>query len=210
MRGDGVVSAEQSVRGIVLAAGRSERMGGRPKALLTLKGPAGRSETFVARALRVLGEGGIASVIVVVNPDTVDAVRDACPPGTLLAVNPHPEDGMVSSIRAALATEPWAAEPADKVLITLVDIPEISADVVRALLGHRAPHGAWMTLPLFSDGRGHPLLLYRAVFPSLVPDLPRGLKTLMEREPDRICDLPISGPQPWDVDTPDDYRRYNP
>ncbi len=200
------MTAGARVRGIVLAAGRSERMGGRPKALLTLKDREGREETFVARALRILAEGGVADAVVVVNPETEAAIRVACPPGTVLACNPRPEDGMVSSIRAALSV---GAE-IEKVLVTLVDIPEISVDVVRILRDHESAPGCWMTIPVFSDGRGHPLILHRAVFSELATELPRGLKTLMERGPERICDLAVPGPQPWDVDTPDDYRRYTP
>lgn len=197
------------VFGIVLAAGRSERMGGRVKALLTIEDPVHGYETFVARAVRILQAGGVQDVVVVANSDTAESVRGACP-HALHAVNPRPEDGMVSSIRAAIAAYESVHAGWDGAVVTLADIPEVAPSVVDRLRSHVPRQGTWMALPAFEDGRGHPLVLYPGIRDALSEPLPKGLKTIMERYPDALEDIPVPGVQPWDVDTPEDYARYRP
>lgn len=194
--------------GIVLAAGKSERMNGRVKALLTIEDPAHGRETFVARAVRILQAGGAHDVVVVANRDTAECVHGACP-HALHAVNPRPEDGMVSSIRAAIAAHEAAHADWDGAIVTLVDIPEVASTVVARLRSHVPRQGTWMALPAFEDGRGHPLVLYPGIRDALAGPLPRGLKTIMERHPEAVEDIPVPGTQPWDVDTPEDYARYS-
>ena len=61
------------VPGVILAGGRSSRMG-RPKALL----PVDARDTFVSRLARTLRAAGVAEVVVVAAADgPVDAVRAA-------------------------------------------------------------------------------------------------------------------------------------
>ena len=123
------------VPAVVLAGGRSSRMG-RPKALL----PAGR-ETFVGRIARTLRDGG-AGPVVVVAPAGDLAARIAAalgphrPPPRVVA-NPDPDRGQLSSLLVGLAAidrlgeDPRGAEAA---LVTLVDVPLVTAATVRALL----------------------------------------------------------------------------
>jgi CTP:molybdopterin cytidylyltransferase MocA len=193
-----------SVAGVILAAGRSVRMG-KTKALLTMEGQTG--ETFVERAVRVLRAGGVRDVLAVANPETEAAIRAAVPAGTRIAVNPRPEDGMVSSILVALAALALPEAP-ERIIVTLVDIPEIRADVIRALGEAEAGADAWLIFPTFEDGRGHPLAILRAGYPELRRPLAMGLKTICAEHPEHVVDVRVAGRQPWDVDTPKDYERY--
>ena len=89
-----------SVPGLVLAGGRSSRMG-RPKALL----PAG-SETFVGRIARILRAGG-AGPLVVVAPGADLAARIGAAlaghePPPRVVVNPDPARGQLSSLVVGL------------------------------------------------------------------------------------------------------------
>ena len=116
--------------GLVLAAGRSSRMG-QPKAVL----PDGEGEPFVARVVRTLGEAGLARVFVVAAPDTRDAIETALreqrdPPVVTVLVNPEPDHGQLSSLLTGLA----AAGDADSLLVTLVDVPFVSAETVAAVI----------------------------------------------------------------------------
>lgn len=217
------VSGSRTV-GVILAAGRSERMG-RPKALLKAPGPRG-PETLIERSARLMKEGGVSHIVTVVNSDTRRRIVNAlmrlparlAPQRNRIAVNPDPAQGMVSSIRIGLlgaigmlstaGKSKVRVKYSDRLLVTLVDIPEIDPAVIRRLLKFRAPKRAWMLIPRFADGRGHPILLYRAAFDRLHTNLPRGLKSLMEIDPARILDLPVAGNQPWDVDTVEDYRGF--
>lgn len=196
--------------GLILAAGRSRRMAGRTKALLEIRDPAHGIETFVGRSIRILGEAGIAECVVVANAETQGEIAAAAGEAAFCAINPDPDRGMVSSVLCGLeALKTTGKGMLRRLLVTLVDIPEIDVGVVRALLAHHPEPDTWMALPVFEDGRGHPLVLYPPVFGELTGDLPRGFKTLMERDPARIAEVRVEGRQPWDVDTPADYGRYS-
>ena len=88
------------VSGIVLAAGRSRRMG-RPKAMLPI-GPGG--ETFVGRIIRILREGGVDDVVVVVAGEESPVARALLREELAhrIAVNPSPDLGQLSSVKAGL------------------------------------------------------------------------------------------------------------
>src|SRR5947207_9308448 len=107
---------------IVLAAGRSTRMG-RPKALL----PLGDNETFLSRIVRTLHEADVDDVVVVVGhesgPVIADLVqRDAA---ARFVINHEYESGQLSSLLAGLRAidRPGVAAA----LVTLVDVPLMKA-----------------------------------------------------------------------------------
>src|SRR6266542_3178671 len=87
------------IPGIVLAAGKSLRMG-RTKALL----PIGADETFLSRVVRTLRDGGVDDVIVVIGADA-DVLRSAIAREKIpvrVVENPDYEQGQLSSLVAAL------------------------------------------------------------------------------------------------------------
>lgn len=192
----------KDVAGVVLAAGRSERMG-RTKALLPYSTEPD-SPTFVRRCLAVLAEAGIHRRVVVVNPETRESIGREVGDDAAIAVNPSPENGMVSSINSALAL---LVPPPRRLIVALVDIPEISMASVKALR-ECADDEAFLIFPLYADGRGHPLAVNAAAFSLLDENLPKGLKSLAAAHPDRVKEIALEGRQPWDVDTPEDYRRF--
>ena len=59
----------------------------------------------------------------------------------------------------------------------------------------------------YDDGRGHPIAFARGVFGELA-DLhgDKGVWRLLDRRSDEVAEVPIPGPIPLDVDTPEDYR----
>ncbi len=176
--------------GILLAAGRSERMG-EAKALLELRG-----ETFVARGARVLREGGCSRVVVVANPDTEATVAGDFE----VVVNPRPEEGMLSSIRLAAAR----LDAQDTAIISLVDTPEIEPWwIVRLVRSARETDE--ILIPRFADGDGHPVLLTALGLTRVQEDLPRGLKSLIETAGPRARRVAFGGLRPLDCDTPEAY-----
>ena len=108
---------------VVLAAGKSSRMG-RTKALLPL-GSSG--ETFLARVIRVLREGGADAVVVVIGGDAA-AVRASLPRDdshVSSVENPRYEEGQLSSLLVGLAAVEQRHDKVDAVMVTLVDLPLI-------------------------------------------------------------------------------------
>ncbi len=185
---------------VVLAAGASSRMG-RPKALLRVG-----DRTFVARVLDVLRAGGAASAVVVVRPGAGDVMAEVAAGAFGHSVeNPHADQGQLSSLLTGLD----AVESAhiDGIMVTLVDVPLISAGTVRTLF-ERARHSAAPILRAVHRGRhGHPVIFKRAVFGELRRADPAvGAKAVMRTY--GVEDVEVDDPGvAEDVDTPDDYDR---
>src|SRR5213075_108163 len=85
---------------------------------------------------RVLRDGGMERVVVVIGGDAA-AVRASLPRGdaSLTAVeNPHFEDGQLSSLLVGLHAVEQRFDDVEAVMMTLVDLPLISASTTRAVL----------------------------------------------------------------------------
>ena len=192
------------IAAIILAAGRSSRMG-RSKALLPhLDG----KTTFVAHAVRELRAAGLPVILVVGRHDD-DALRAAVVELQAEFVsNLDPDRGQLSSLIAGLdvADRTYRAEA---VVVLPVDVPLVTAAGIRALCA-RAAAGGVAILRSASDGRhGHPVLFTREVFDELRhadPEL--GARSVVRADPSRVVDVEVGEPGVLvDVDTPDDYRR---
>jgi molybdenum cofactor cytidylyltransferase len=184
---------------IVLAAGASSRMG-RPKALLPIDG-----QTFISRIVHTLHDGGVARVAVVVRPSADQIRAEAAAAAAEIVVNPDPDRGQLSSLQAGLEAVDSAA--VEGVLVTLVDVPLVSAKTVATLL-ERARTSSCPILRAACRGRnGHPVIFMRAVFEALRrADPSAGAKPVVRSYP--VEDVEVDDPGvAEDVDTPADYRR---
>lgn len=185
--------------GVVLAAGRSRRMGA-PKPLLSWRG-----ETFLARAVGALREGGCERVMAVVGmgPAAAAVAVEAARCGARLVTNPAPRSEQIDSLRIALELLP---DEAEAVVVIPVDVPGVCPDTVRALIGAFREHAAPIVLPSYRGVHGHPVLFAAAVWPELRTDpLPDGARTVIHARPERVRPVPVDDPAVLhDVDTPAD------
>lgn len=132
--------------GLLLAAGSGRRYGG-PKALAdTGSGP------WVLRALDVLVDCDPRIVVIGAYADQVQALL---PPTVIPVRNPDHHTGMASSLRAGLDALP---ADADAVLVSLVDLPDLTAAVSRRLLAH-ATSRAVLARASYHGRAGHPVLI---------------------------------------------------
>jgi CTP:molybdopterin cytidylyltransferase MocA len=184
---------------VVLAAGASTRMQGKPKALL--QDAEGR--TFVQRIAVAARDGGAGGVIVVVGPPHGDAIRRALPTGVGNAINPRPDRGMMSSVQTGVGALPRGSTGA---LIWPVDIPYVKSTTVRQLLDV-AP--GKIVIPRHGGKNGHPLRVPRARFGDLMAlDAEGGLKAFLEANQTLVEYLDVDDPGVLiDVDTPADHAR---
>ena len=200
MTGRGPEAGE--VAGIVLAGGRSRRMG-EPKALLRVEGT-----TFLERAVRVLAEGGCDPVLVVVPPGETgkDLLALAGRSGAQGIVNPDPEAEQIDSLRTAL----HALDPAVRGAAVLpVDHPRVHSATVAALLAAFRESGAPIVRPVHGERPGHPVLFGREVWEELdAPDLEDGARDIVHRHHKEIHEVTVEDPGiAIDVNTREEYGR---
>ena len=193
------------IAGIVLAAGRSRRMGA-PKALLSWQG-----RSLLAHALTALREGGCAEVRVVVGPETDAAAREIAAAarglGACALHNPDAAAEQVGSLCLALRTLP--AECAAAVVLP-VDVPRVRAATVAAL-GAAFRAGAPLAIPVHAGRRGHPALFARPLFAELcAPGLPEGARSVIAAHAHAVREVAVADAGVLlDVDTPADVERLH-
>ena len=188
--------AEVFVTGLVLGAGGSKRLG-RPKQLL----PFG-DRTLLEHTLDTARACNFNQLVVPIG-GAADEVRERVDlTGAEVVVNYAYGSGCSSSIAAALS----AVDPRCEVLVLMLgDQPGVTPATVQTLLDGRGD--APLAVCRYDDGRGHPLAFDRSVFAQLA-DLhgDKGVWRLLDERAGDVVDVPIAGPVPLDVDTPEDYE----
>lgn len=189
---------------VVLAAGKSTRMG-RPKALL----PLANGDTFLTRIIRTLRDAEVADVVVVLGHEAEAiaasiAERDLSP---RVVLNRDYESGQLSSVLAGLRAIDRPGVNA--MLLTLVDVPLVSADTVRAVVARYRASGAPLVRPVHGDQHGHPVLIDRRLFDALRrADPSSGAKPIVRGHVSAVGDVEVSDEGAFlDIDTPEEYER---
>jgi len=189
-----------NVAAIVLAAGRSQRMGAF-KPLLPF-GP----NTVIETCIENLRGGGAETVIVVIGQDArAEALRDHLQNRRVaIAVNPEPESEMSASIASGVRALP---ESTKVVIINPVDHAAVPARVVRVLIDEWKK-SAQLVKPTWCERGGHPVLvdmIFREELLNL--DQERGLKAFFEAHEDQVTRVAANSNYiARDMDTWDDYR----
>lgn len=188
------------VGGLVLAAGRSRRMG-RPKALL-----AAGEETFLEAAVGSLTRGGCDPVAAVV-PDRSDLIQAALETGAVAALNPDPGSEQIESLRIGLTALP---DDATAALVLPVDHPLIQRATVEALIAAHAGRPDAVVRPRLNGRPGHPTLFPRATWPLLYDArLDRGARDVLDSGGVEVLDVDVDDPGVLaDIDTPEEYQAW--
>jgi molybdenum cofactor cytidylyltransferase len=177
---------------------------GRPKATLPLEG----GETFISRIVRTFLDAGVDDVVVVVGHHVDEIVESLSATGlrARFVVNPNYDRGQLSSIVAGLAVvdRPGVAAA----LVTLVDVPFVSANTVRAVLECYQRTHAPIVRPTSGTRHGHPLLVDRSLFDALrAADPALGAKPVVRAHASTAGDIPIADEGAFtDIDTEEEYR----
>jgi CTP:molybdopterin cytidylyltransferase MocA len=186
---------------LVLAAGKSTRMG-RTKALLRLG-----DATFVSRIVETFREAGVDEVVVVVGHDAerVCEVVEQLEAPPRIVINPDYESGQLSSILAGLRVVDRPGVTA--MLLTLVDVPLVSAATVRAVLERYRASAAPIVRPVSGSRHGHPVLIDRQLFPLLrAADSVTGIKPIVREHASAAGDVEVADEGSFtDIDTPAEY-----
>ncbi len=192
------------VSAILLAAGRSQRMGA-PKPLLPVQG-----RPAITRCLESLHNSGVAEIVLVVNPEGGDIVTAAKDTPVRVAVNERPVSDMAASVMAGLAL---VDRDATGVMVCLCDHPLIRPETLESMISAHSRTPGAIIIPVYRGRKGHPTL-----FPRLdLEDLGTyaTLRDVIGRHRAKISLLDVEDEGViLDMDTPEDYRkiieRYGP
>ena len=186
------------ISGVVLAAGRSSRLG-RPKQLLPLAGM-----PLLAHVLRNAMASSLDEVVLVLGHDATLIAAAVGQWGQRIVVNPDHAAGQSTSLRAGLRAIDPAAEA---VVVLLGDQPEVGPAVVDALIEAYHATGGPIVVPAYGGRRGNPVLFARALFPALARVRgDEGARSVVRAHDAAAVSVAVSeGPPPRDVDTEADY-----
>ncbi|MFK8024876.1 MAG: NTP transferase domain-containing protein [Ilumatobacter sp.] len=190
--------ARSFTTGLVLAAGRSSRLG-QPKQLLEYRG-----RTLLDASLDVARRCDFDQRLVALG-GAGDDVRAAVELDGFIAVdNVHYTSGCSSSIVAALdEVDPRA----DALVLMLGDQPGVSPDAVAALCDSCEHSPASIGVCRYDDGRGHPFWFASSTFDALrALQGDKAVWKLLESGAWPVVEVQVDGPVPLDVDTWDDYH----
>jgi molybdenum cofactor cytidylyltransferase len=183
---------------VVLAAGRSTRMGAINKLLAEIGGKP---------LVRIAAEQAVASraqpVIVVTGHERekVEAALKGLP--VRLVHNPGFSEGLGSSLKAGIAAVP---ELADAAIVCLGDMPRVDAVLINRLITAFDPErGALIAVPSIDGRRGNPVLWSNRFFHDLMSiqgDI--GARYLIGSYAEAVVEVPVDGQAALtDVDTPE-------
>ena len=187
----------RNVAAIVLAAGRSTRMGGPNKLLAELAGK---------KLVRIATEQALASKaseVIVVTGHQAELVEQALQGLRVKLVrNPDFAGGLASSVKAGIAA---VSDRVDGAVVCLGDMPLIDAALIDRLIEAFAPdRGNLIVVPVAEGRRGNPVLWSRRFFSELMTlDGDIGARHLIGKHGEAVAEVPVEGDSAFlDIDTP--------
>ena len=165
---------------VVLAAGESQRMGGRPKPLIERDGV-----PLVRRAVQALLGAGVGEIVVVVGyraDEVAWAVNDL---PVRVAVNEAYPAGHVTSLRKGLLELP---DSVAATLVVLADQPLLEvADVSAVVAAYEGRGSARAVVPRVQQRRGHPVVLEASACSEILRgDAGYGAREWLDEHPDEV------------------------
>jgi molybdenum cofactor cytidylyltransferase len=200
-RKEPVAAGANRIAAIVLAAGRSTRMGDTNKLVAEIGGkPLVRIAADQALASR-------AQPVIVVTGHQRERIEKALAGLPVRFVhNPDFADGLGTSLKAGIAAVPAES---DGVVVCLGDMPQVDAALIDRLIAAFNPEqGALAVMPTFNGRRGNPVLWSRRFFPELMAiEGDVGARHLITQYGEAVVEVPLTGTAAHvDVDTPEALR----
>jgi molybdenum cofactor cytidylyltransferase len=148
----------QEVAAVVLAAGRSRRMG-QPKMDLVW----GKT-TVLGKVVQVLSNAGLRQILVVLGESRLNSISILLGTPVEMVHNPPGAEDMLVSVQTGLRVLSQRDAPLQAAMIVLGDQPQIKEEIVLALLQAFRQNGESILVPSYRNRRGHPWLLGKALW----------------------------------------------
>jgi molybdenum cofactor cytidylyltransferase len=190
--------------GVLLAAGRSTRMG-RPKQLLPWPPNAADSKPLVAAAFDAIA--CVCDAMVVVVGHEADAVIAALGDREFGAVAVDGGAEMFASVKAGLAVA-RGIDPTAKVLLHPADHPEAQRETLEMLIQMADEQSGRAAMPMFGGAGGHPVLIAAELAVIIVSyEGSGGLRQFWIDNADQCIRIAVDDPGVvFDLDTPSEYQ----
>jgi CTP:molybdopterin cytidylyltransferase MocA len=195
------MSSFRTTSAIVLAAGRSRRMG-RFKPLMALGG-----RTVLQRVLDLFAEAGITDVIIVTGYRSEDVRAAVASPTVRCVDNVRYDQGMFSSLLAGIR---FLSSYCRRFFVLPVDIPLVSVTTLGELiLAHDRHPDCRIVYPVCDGRRGHPPLIDTCLVPEILQwDGQDGLRGFLGLREASALDVRVDDEAVLlDLDTLSDHRR---
>jgi molybdenum cofactor cytidylyltransferase len=188
------------VAAIVLAAGRSTRMGAINKLIAEI---GGKPLVRIAAEQALASRAGPVIVVTGHERERVEAVLAGLP--VRFVHNPGYADGLGTSLKAGIAAVP---ADADGAVVCLGDMPQVDSPLIDKLLASFDPErGALVVVPTFDGRRGNPVVWSRRFFNDLMSiqgDI--GARHLIGSYAEAVAEVPVAGEAALtDIDTPESF-----
>lgn len=193
-----------TITAIILAAGRSQRMGKRNKLLLPFRG-----KTVLETLLDSLVSLPFREILAVTGHDEA-AVQNLLQNYPLKRIhNPDYRRGMSTSLKKGL----FAADPGTAgFLICLGDMPLLSADLLVEMAQRfvAAPAPA-IVVAAYRGRRGNPVIFSRHFLSEMMAlEGDRGARSVLEAHPEAVIEVAVEDENIFrDIDTEEDYRQLS-
>jgi len=188
------------IAGILLAAGQSSRMG-EPKALLPYDGI-----TFLDSILNKLAEIHCDPIITILGTQAEMICQRTSVNDYQCFLNPHPEFGMVYSLKLAIDRLPAETEG---FILTLVDHPLVKLQTYQTIIQLAMKNTDQIIIPEFDGQKGHPVYFGKKYFDFLL-DAPQdeGARAIVQQFIKEVNFVKVEDEGIIaDIDTPDEYAR---
>jgi CTP:molybdopterin cytidylyltransferase MocA len=187
--------------GAVLAAGVGRRFG-RPKALVRYDGV-----PLVERAVDTLHDAGCSDVVVILGAGADDVRARARLEHTRIVVNVRWDEGMSTSLRAAIE----AAGSAPALLVMLVDQPGVTPAVVNRLVTAWVSSERPVAVASYAGAPRNPVVFGSTVWADVAASLrgDTGARRWLREHADLVELVEVGDVGDWaDIDTPDDLGTH--
>lgn len=189
------------IAALVLAAGRSTRMGGPNKLLEELGG-----KILLRHAVEAALASQTRPVLVVTGHEheRVEAALAGLP--VLLTHNPDYAAGLSTSLKRGLAALP---DDVDGAVVLLGDMPKVAPALIDRLIAAFNPlEGRALIIPTVAGKRGNPLLFARRFFAEVQTiQGDQGARFLLANYPELVAEIEADDTVLIDVDTPEALAR---
>ncbi len=191
---------------VLLAAGLSRRFG-RNKLAEPVNG-----ETLIRHTVRIYASQGFDVSVLVTSGDNREVLEAAVGRFDSVPVNPHPEQGISSSIkigiRSLFLTAAGRGKILDGILFGVCDQPGLTGDTIRKLTDAFSDHPNRIVAPVRADGkRGNPVIFPIGIVPELMElEGDTGGSAVIAKHPELLLTVETAAEELTDIDTPEDIR----